>query len=251
MSFAAEARLGVQSPGFPACCPLPDWWEETDAPILRSQDDFEAMWQNGALDKRTKAKAMLRAIAGHHRSTPELAVPALTYLKSVAPDYAHLIPLYEFGLVSYVDYDRPLEGYGGKSGDWSAGIVNRLAELYLAADRPHNAIAPLSYLLKVRRAEVNDHLLEVAAANLGEALIASGDPAAAVDMLLAARVDFEGDWEDRLEATLAKARAEMGLTYYLVDTRHSLPVAVGALALTGLALLVLARVRWRRRMAES
>ena len=66
---------------------------------------------------------------------------------------------------------------------------------------------------------MNDHLLETAAVHLGDALNRLGRKPEAIDVLLAARRDYDGDWEKRLDEQLAEIRGEMGLSYYLHDTR--------------------------------
>ncbi len=61
-------------------------------------------------------------------------------------------------------------------------------------------------------------------------------------MLLAARRDYDGDWEKRLNDQLATLRSEMGLSYYLHDTRFGVrPLAVAIIVALGGMIL------WRRR----
>ncbi len=230
---------------FPGCCPRPDWWEEVeiDRPVT-TPAEFLAMWQDRSLTDRQKAKAMFRAIEQYHRNDLDIAVPALTYYYSVDRKYAHIRRLYEFGAAAYIDFDRSLENYGGESGDLSAGLINRLAQIYLREDLPERAEPLLDYMIRVRGDEINDHLLETASVHLGEALLRMDRSEDAVAMLIEARRAYDGDWEKRIDEQLARTRDAMGWRYYLHDTRLSLPIGI---AVAAVVLVLLLRLGGRDR----
>jgi tetratricopeptide (TPR) repeat protein len=254
--LALAGPAGAQSPDprntthiidFPDCCPHPAWWDEVEIETrIGSIDEFHAVWQNQALTDRQKAKAMFRAIEDFVRRDHDITAAAVNYYYWVDRDYAHLRRLYEFGVGYYLEYDRPLENYGGEAGDMSAGMVNNLAKLYLREGMPERAVPWLRYILEERGAEVNDHLLETATVHLGDALNRLGRKPEAIEVLLAARRDYDGDWEKRLDEQLAEIRGEMGLSYYLHDTR------LGVRAL-GLAVIVAlgGMLLWRRRRGRG
>jgi hypothetical protein len=104
----------------------------------------------------------------------------------------------------------------------------------------------LRYIIEVRADKVNDHLLEFASVHLSEALIRLGRGPEAVEVLLAARRNYDGDWEAKLDDQLAKARDAMGLAYYLHDQRQA-RLLLGAFLLGLLAVFMLRRGRRRGR----
>lgn len=239
-----DPRDTTQINDFPACCPRPSWWDEVEIDTrIDSMETFLALWQNQALTDEQKAKAMFRAIEDFARSDDDITAAAVNYYYWVDRDYPHIRQLYEFGVGTYLDYDRPLEDYSGEAGDMSAGMVNNLAKIYMREGMPQRAVPWLRYVLEVREAEVNDHLLETAAVHLGDALSRLGREPEAIEVLLAARQRYDGDWEERLDEQLANIQDSMGLRYHVYDTRQSLPV-------TGLALILAlggGMVWWRRR----
>lgn len=236
-------RIEVPRQRFPACCPRPDWWDAVgEVPRIHSMEGFLEVWQDRALSAEQRAKALFQAIEDNQRTDDDITAAAVTYFFSVGRSYRYLRPLTEFGVGRYLDYDRPLVGYSGKPGDLSAGIVRNLATIYLADGEPERAVPLLEHILGPRRDEVNDHLLELTALRLGQALDSLGRDPEAITVLLAAKRDFDGDWESRLDDELAAIRGRMGLTYYLHDRRFSGPALVVLLALA-----LAAGVFWRRR----
>ena len=233
---------------FPDCCPRPDWWDEVEIDrVIRTPDELLAIWQDKGLTDRQKAKALFRAIEDHHRSNPDVAAPALAYYYWVDRKYPHMRRLYELGAAAYIDFDRSLENYGGKTGDLSAGMINRLAQIYLREGEPARAEMLLDYMIKVRGHEINDHMLEWASIHLGAALRDMDRPEAAIATLVGAAAAYDGDWEERIEEELAEIRDQMGWRYYLNDTRLTYPVAAIVAVILFLVLLRMAfRDRSRR-----
>ena len=252
------AAVGAQTPNpmaqvhvksFPDCCPRPAWWEDVEIDRrIGSRHDFDAVWRDDALTDEQKAKAMFRAIEEFNRSDDDITVPAITYFYWVGRDYSHLRELYEFGVARYLDFDQSLENYSGEVGDLSAGMVNTLSRLYLADGEPERAVPLLRYILEVREDEVNDHILETAARHLGNALSRLDRDPEAIEVLLAARRDYDGDWEAQLDDQLAKIRDKMGLAYYLHDQRQ-LSLLLGAFVFALLVVYMLRR--WRRRRGDA
>lgn len=239
--FAQKIEVPRQS--FPTCCPRPAWWDSVgEVPRIHSMEGFLEVWQDKALSTEQRAKALFQAIEDHQGTDDDITAAAVTYFFSVGRSYRHLRDLMEFGVGRYLDYDRPLVGYSGKPGDLSAGMVRNLATIYLADDEPERAVPLLNHILGPRRDDVNDHLLELSALRLGQALEAMGRDPEAITVLLAAERDFNGDWEPRLDKELGVIRARMGPRYYLHDWRLSGP-AVAVLLVLVLALGLF----WRRR----
>jgi hypothetical protein len=245
---AQEAGLsgdGVEVPvqHFPSCCPRPDWWESVGpAPHVQTMDGFLKVWQDTSLSAERKAKALFQVIEDHYRNDDDLTAAAVTYYESVDGSYPQLRALLEFGVGRYLDYDRPLAHYAGKPGDLSAGMVRKLARIYIADGEPERAVPLLRHILGPRRDEVNDHMLELAAVPLGQALGELGREPEAIAVLLEAKQEFHGDWERLLDDELDRLRARMGLGYYLYDRRISGPLLV---ALLGVILAL--GIFWRRR----
>ena len=254
MAFVGIASAQTHDPratahiiDFPDCCPRPAWWDDVEIETrIDSMETFLAVWQNNDLTDQQRAKALFQAIEDFARRDDDITAAAVNYFYWVDRDYDHVARLYEFGVGRYLDYDRPLENYSGKAGDMSAGMVNNLAKLYFREGEPQRAVPWLRYILEVREAEVNDHLLETAAAHLGEALTRLGQNPEAIAVLLAARRDYAGHWEKRLDDQLAGLRDEMGRTYYLYDTR----LGVRALGLATIVVLG-SVILWRRRSGRS
>jgi hypothetical protein len=238
--FAQPIEVPLQR--FPACCPRPEWWEAAGpVPHARDMKAFLDLWQNRSLSDEQKAKALFQVIEDHHRSNDDLTAAAITYYPSVDRNYPYMRALLEFGVSRYLDHDRSLENYSGKTGDLSAGMVRKLAGIYIAEGEPGRAIPITQHILGPRRGEVNDHLLEFNAMALAEALGRTGREPEAVAVLLAAKSDFEGDWEERIDDQLARLRGDMGLAYYLHDKRISGPVLLALLVV-----LLVVGIFWRR-----
>lgn len=217
---------------FPGCCPRPPWWDAAGpVPHVRSYDEFLAVWQDRTLSDAQRAKALFQAIEDHLHSDDHITAAAVTYFYSVGRSYRHLRALTEFGAARYLDYDQPVARTRGKPGDLAAGMARNLARIYIRDGEPERAVALLRYILGPRRDDVNDHLLELAALYLGQALGTMGRDVEAIKVLTAARRDFAGDWEPRLDEELAMIRGRMGLAYYLHDRRISGPVLIGLLGL--------------------
>lgn len=242
-----DPRTTIRAVDFPDCCPRPAWWDQVEVETrIDSMETFLAVWQNRALTDKQRAKALFRAIEDFAQHNDDITAAAVNYYYWVDRDYDHILRLYEFGVGRYLDYDRPLQNYSGKSGDMSAGMVNNLAKLYLRAGEPERAVPWLRFILEVRSAEVNDHLLETAAAHLGDALNQLGRRPEAIQVLLAARRDYDGDWEQRLNDQLASLRNEMGLSYHIHDTRYGVRVLGAALILALGGILI-----WRRQRRKA
>jgi len=231
---APDPRDTIRIADFPDCCPRPGWWGEVELELrIGSIEDFDAIWRNDALTDRQKAKAMFRAIEDFERRDDQITASAINYYYWVDRDYAHIRRLYEFGAANFLDYDRPLDGYGGEVGDMSAGMVINLAKIYLREDTPDRAVPWLRYILERREAEVNDHLLETAAVHLGDALNRLDMGPEAIEVLLTARERYDGDWEKRIDDGLTEVRERMGLAYFRHDTRWIAPVGLIAVLLAG------------------
>ncbi len=241
---APDPRTTTRIIDFPDCCPRPVWWDEVEVETrIDSMETFLAVWQNRELTDKQRAKALFRAIEDFARHNDDISAAAVNYYYWVDRDYDHILRLYEFGVGRYLDYDRPLQNYTGKAGDMSAGMVNNLAKLYLRVGEPERAVPWLRFILEVRSVEVNDHLLETAAAHLGDTLTRLGRRPEAIEVLLAARRDYEGDWEKRLDDQLARLRDEMGLSYHLHDTRYGVRVLGAAIILALGGILIWLRQR--------
>ena len=241
-----DPRATTRIIDFPDCCPRPAWWDDVEIDVqINSMETFLAVWQNRALTDKQRAKALFRAIEDFARRNDDITAAAVNYYYWVDRKYDHILKLYEFGVGRYLDYDRPLQNYTGKTGDMSAGMVNNLAKLYLRNGEPERALPWLRFILNERNAEVNDHLLETAAAHLGDALARLGREPEAVEVLLAARRDYDGDWEKRLDEQLIELRDKMGLSYHLHDTRYGVR-AIAVATIVVLFMLVVGML-WRRR----
>lgn len=246
-ALTSDPRTTVHIIDFPDCCPRPAWWDEVKVETrIDNMETFLAVWQNRALTDKQRAKALFLAIEDFTQQNDDITAAAVNYYYWVDRDYDHILRLYEFGVGRYLDYDRPLQNYTGKSGDMSAGMVNNLAKLYLRGGEPERAVPWLRFILEVRSAEVNDHLLETAAAHLGDALIRLDRKPEAIEVLLAARRDYDGDWEKRLNDQLVNLREEMGLSYHIHDTRYGVR-ALGAVIILALGGIMF----WRKQRRKA
>lgn len=231
------------------CCPKPDWWDNVEAPVIRSSADFDEVWQSQTLSKSQKAKALFRAIVEFAGRNDEIAAMSINVYQYVDPGYPQLRDLLEFGVARYFDQDRLLAGYSGKKGDTAAGLVLKLSRLYLADGQPGEAAALVSRLVAERGHEINDHQLELASLRMADALISLGRQVDALDVVNHAIVAYDGSWEKRLDKKKSELRQDMGFAYYLHDRALIYKLSVVLVLLAGAAFVLFLRSSSRQRFS--
>ena len=208
ISCSSEEKRQADSirAAFEAAAPQPDWWERvsTDVEIL-TYDDLLTYWQNDDRSKNQFFKAAYQAVLDYPLDT-DLVVNAISLLPHGDSAYPYTTDMLEFAIAHYFDYQRPLNNYLGKRGDTVAGIARKLARLYNSAGDYDYTIELVERLLDARETEINDQLLELLSLTYAEALYQSGREDDAVAALQAAIQKYNGDWEARLNESLAAYR---------------------------------------------
>jgi len=224
-----------------ACCRLPVWWEEVEAPHIHSLGDLQQIWQDDELANSVKAKALFTTMREFDGRDDEIVSRAINLYPYVDPGYEDLTPLLEYGAGRYFDYDRSLEAYSGKTGDTTAGLVLQLAKRYSKLGRPGDAAILLGRLVRERGDEVNDHQLELASIAMADALTAMGREPDAARVLDYAASAYKGSWKKRIAEDKAELRERMGLLSYIWALFPARYLLYALLALLAAALVLVRR----------
>jgi hypothetical protein len=136
---------------FPQCCAEPEWWADVELRPIRKIEDLYAIWQDGRIPSREKAKAFFQAIRDFKGRNDEIVAAAVALYPHVDKNYPDLIPLLEFGVGQYFDYDNSDDHYVGSPGDRAAGIVRQLAKQYRYAGRNEEAANLLAFFMASSR----------------------------------------------------------------------------------------------------
>jgi hypothetical protein len=142
-------------------------WHTSTVTVYRacadiSREEIEAIAQY--LRKRNAQSPLPRPrfigslSAADHPHEPAIVVTSIKLMPYGDSSYPHLIPLLEFAIERYFDYNEPLGNYSGKAADSIAGIVEKLASLYTRYQQPERALALIERLLASRAKAINDHL---------------------------------------------------------------------------------------------
>ena len=195
---------------FQEYCPKPDWWEKVS--IERVQiDNFEQLseyWKRKTRSARQFFKAAYRAILDHPLDQ-DLVVHALRWMPIADYYYPYNTKMLEFALSRYFSYDQSLANYSGKKGDMIGGIVQELIRRYLDSENHAGTINLAERLLRERRGDVNDHILEMIALGYAKALHKSAKTRKAIGVLRQAIKEYEGSWEKQLQARLDAYRGNV------------------------------------------
>jgi hypothetical protein len=189
---------------FKRCCPRPAWWNRVSirGVHIRSYDDLLSYWQSKERSKNQFFKAAYQAVLDYPHE-PAIVVTSIKLMPYGDSSYPHLIPLLEFAIERYFDYNEPLGNYSGKAADSIAGIVEKLASLYTRYQQPERALALIERLLASRAKAINDHLLELLALEHANALAELDRRDDAIAVLQHAIATYHGSWEKRLRQQLA------------------------------------------------
>lgn len=199
----AGGGLGSEiSSAFQEAAPKPEWWDAVKAPRFETYDEMIAYWQDPERTPNEFFKACYQSILAHPEDD-DIVVNAINLMPHGDASYPHTVPMLQFALDHYIDYDRPLVNYGGKTGDTIAGIARTLAKRYNRAGDYASAIEVVERLLDRREYDINDQLLELIALEYGEALYNYDRKDEAVAALQRAIDDYDGDWEKQLQQRLA------------------------------------------------
>ncbi len=192
---------------FREAAPQPEWWGDVSVEGVEI-GDYPAMlacWQGNDRTDRQFFKAGYQAILDHPLDE-DLVVNTINLLPAGYRDYPFKMTMLEFAIDRHFDYDRPLEGYGGKPGDAIAGIVRDLSETYNTMGAWTETIELVERLIDEREFEINDHMLELITIKYAEALYENGLDHQAVTVLESAIDKYDGDWEQRLGEKLSLYR---------------------------------------------
>lgn len=182
---------------FQEAAPQPEWWDRIDAKEARTYNELLAYWQDNDRTPNQFFKAAYQAVLDHPQDD-DIVVLAVNLMPYGDTAYPHTVTMLEFAIDYYFEYDRPLNNYGGKSGDSIAGIVEKLAKIYNRAGNHGAAVVVIERLIDTREHEVNDQMLELVSLQYAEALHGYGRTAEAIAWLDAAIEKYHGDWEKRL-----------------------------------------------------
>ena len=188
----------VPSRTFVECCPRPKWWTSVDAPIIATKNELLKIWQNRAIEDKIKAKVFYRAMMDFDDKDDDIVSTAVSLYQYVDRDYPNVTQMLEFGVGRFFEHKRSLSGYSGKVGDTSAGLVRKLARIYIKAGQPQNAAALISTLIRGRGDEINQQLLEHLSLAMIDALKALGRNEDAFAVASFAIDNYDGDWEKQL-----------------------------------------------------
>lgn len=185
---------------FPQCCAEPKWWDEVELRPIKNIEDLYAIWQDGRIPKREKAKSFFQAIRDFNGRNDEIVAAAIALYPNVDKKYPDLVPLLEYGVGKYFDYDNSDDHYVGSPGDRAAGLARQLAKQYRYSGRHGEAANILAFFMASREADANGHLQQLASLDLATSLDAIGRTAEADRLLAHALSAYQGDWNEKIEA---------------------------------------------------
>ncbi len=185
---------------FPDCCRQPEWWDEAESLPIRSIDNLYEIWQDKSVPDRQKARSFFQAIRDYQNDNDEITATAIALYPNVDRKYPDLIPLLEYGVARYFQYDSSRDRYVGPSGDRSAGLVRHLARQYRNSGRDADAVHLLAGYMAMREADTNPHLQQLISLELARSLDTLGRPAKAYALLGYALDTYDGDWDKRIAA---------------------------------------------------
>lgn len=229
LSFVSPANAGmsagkvlvisdfkVPSHTFAECCPRPKWWNSVDAPVISTKKELLKIWQDRAIEKNVKAKAFFRAMMDFDGKDDDIVSTAISLYQYVDRDYPNKTQMLEFGVGRFIEHKRSLKGYGGKTGDTSAGLVKKLARRYLRSKQPDAAAAVIAKLIYTRENEINQHLLESLSLSMIDALKALGRHEDAFAVASYAITNYDGDWEKQLEKKRDALRPSISMSQQIL-----------------------------------
>ena len=194
----ADPAYRVPARSFPNCCAQPAWWSDVDGKPIHSIKDLYAIWQDATIPKPQKAKSFFQAIRDFNRGNSEIVAAAIALYPNVDKRYADLIPLLEYGVGEFFNYDNSNDFYNGSRGDRAAGLVRHLARQYRIAGRHEEAVKLLASFMAQREADANGHLQQLTSLDLATSLDALGQTAEADRLLSHALSTYEGSWDKKL-----------------------------------------------------
>ena len=111
----------LPSRSFPQCCAQPVWWSQVELRPIREIGDLYDIWQDAGIPRREKAKSFFQAIRDFKGRDDEIVAAAIALYPNVDKKYPDLIPLLEYGVGKYFDYDNSNDYYVGSPGDRATG----------------------------------------------------------------------------------------------------------------------------------
>ncbi len=195
---------------FPDCCAEPQWWPSVESRQIRSIEDLYAIWQDNNTPDREKAKAFFQAVRDFRGRNDEIVAAAIALYPNVDRKYPDLVPLLEYGVGEYFDYDGSRDFYAGPAGDRSAGLVRHLARQYQRDGLHAEAASLLAGYMARRETETNPHLKQLISLRLAQSLDTLGQTKTA-DRILANAQTYDGSWEKRISERRGELRARLSL----------------------------------------
>ncbi len=233
----ADPMYRVPDRAFPDCCAEPHWWSSVGGSPIRSIEELYALWQNNDVEKRIKAKAFFQAVHDFRGRNDEIVATAIALYPNVDGKYPDLIPLLEYGVGEYFDYDGSRDHYVGPAADRSAGLVRHLARQYQKQGLHEQTVKLLAAFMTKREKETNAHLLQLISMSLAQSLDALGQTKTA-DRILAYAQTQDGSWDKKIADQRDQLRQKLSLFdrlpantgYFLLVALVALAVAAGLIA---------------------
>lgn len=225
----ADPMYRVPLRPFPECCAEPEWWASVDSKEIRSIEDLYALWQGKVGTNREKAKAFFQSIHDFRGRNDEIVAAAIALYPNVDRNYPDLIPLLEYGVGTYFDYDGSHDHYVGPAGDRSAGLVRHLARQYQGDGLHEKTVKLLAAFMARREAETNPHLKQLISMLLAQSLDELGEIRTA-DRVLANALTYDGSWDKKISDQRNKLRQKLSVF-------HRMPANTGYYLLAAILLL--------------
>ena len=240
----SDPTYRVPDRSYPDCCAEPLWWSTVESSPIRSIEELYTLWQDNTVDNRRKAKAFFQAIRDYRGRNDEIVATAIALYPNVDRKYPDLVPMLEYGVGKYFDYDGSEDHYVGPPADRSAGLVRHLARQYQKQGRHEQAVKLLAAFMAKREAETNPHLKQLLSMHMAQSLDELGQTKTA-DRLLANAETYDGSWDKKIAEQRSKLREKLPLLDRLPENLVYYVLIAVVLIAAGATLIV------RRRQAYS
>ena len=225
---------------FPECCAEPAWWSSEENRPIGSIEELYAVWQNRDVPDRRKAETFFQAIRDFRGRNDEIEATAIALYPNVDRKYPDLVPLLEYGVGKFFDYDGSQDHYVGPPADRSAGLVRHLARQYQKKNLHEQTVKLLAAFMVTRERETNPHLNQLISMQLAQSLDALGQTRMA-ERLLAHAGTYDGSWGERIAEQRGKLREKLPLLDRLPE--YTVHLLLGGIVLLAAGAAFFARRR--------